>query len=343
MFQLSLSYRGLMICIMCRLQFDWLHCLTFPQIMLSHILCVLLFYTLLHTASLTGWNPDLRGHRSRSYLSEAKVKSIQDILLLQDSYSPTTPHIPQSNVPSHGYRSHQKHNPLNGPQYTVSDSSGYRPYQKNGYEIYEEPDDPGSNVEQTASQQPNSGHLGLPSSTLSTRKANLQVHQIYRGKPTELLEDAVGVPEPGGVSSYQRPQAHLNNKDIKPPAPRVTLMYQTAPTQFQGNVGILPNFHGSYGQYPETLSGLTGLRLAQGVNPLTALLLASSLGIPVPIIAAWPTSKDHPVFGMWHRVTWSRSTGVSEELAFSIFSADEVSSFTLKKKTACFSEKLVLI
>ncbi|GFG29947.1 hypothetical protein Cfor_05463 [Coptotermes formosanus] len=256
--------------------------------MLSHIICVVLFCTLLHTASLTGWNPDLQVQRSRSYLSEAKVKSIQDILLLQDSYSHNMPHIPQTIVPSHGYSSHQKHsNPLNGPQYTVSDSSWYKPYQKKGYEVYEEPDEPGSNVERSSSQQPNSGHLGLPRSPLSTKKANPQIYQADRRKPTVLLENAVDLSEAGGVSSHHRPQGHLTNKDVKFPPPRVTLMYhQTSPTQFQGDVRILPQFHVPYGQYPEVLPGLTGLRMAQGVNPLTAVILASSLGLPPPILAA---------------------------------------------------------
>jgi hypothetical protein len=220
-------------------------------------------------------------------VSEAKVKSIQDILLLPDSASSNLPHISQSNVPSHGYRSHQKHsNQLRGPQHTVSDSSWYRPDHKKGYEIYEEPEEPGSNLHQSASQQPNIGNLGLPTSTLSTRKANLQFRHTHSRKPTELLEDAVGVSELGGVSSYQRPRGYLNDVEIKSPTPGVTLMYQTSPTHFPGNVGIFPNPHVMYGQYPEILPGLTGLRLAQGVNPLTAAILASSLGIPAPVLAA---------------------------------------------------------
>jgi hypothetical protein len=156
-----------------------MQCLTFPQTMVSHIVCMLLFCTLLHTASLTGWNPDLQVQRSRGYVSEAKVKSIQDILLLPDSHSSNSPHIPQNNMPSHGYRSHQKHNNhLSGPQHTVGDSSWYRPHQKKGYETYEEPEERGSDVQQSAHQQPNSGNLGLPSSALSKRKANLQLHYI---------------------------------------------------------------------------------------------------------------------------------------------------------------------
>jgi len=261
--------------------------LTFPQKMVSHIVCMLLFCTLLHTASLTGWNPDLQVQRSRGYVSEAKVKSIRDILLLPESPSSNSPHIPQTNTPSHGYRSHQKHNShLSGTQHTAGDSSWYRPHQKKGYETYEEPEEPGSNVQHSASQQQNSGNLELPSSALSTRKANLHLHRTYGRKPTELLQDAVGVSELGGVSSYQRPNGHLNNVEIKSPTPGVTLMYQTSPTQFPGNVGVLPNPHIMYGQYPEMLAGLTGLRIAQGVNPLTAVLLASALGIPPPIFAA---------------------------------------------------------
>jgi hypothetical protein len=128
--------------------------------------------------------------------------------------------------------------------------------------------------------------LELPSSALYTRKANLQLHRIYGRKPAELLQDAVGVSELGGVSSYQRPQGHLNNVEIKSQTPGVALMYQPAPTQFSGNVGVFPNPHIMYGQYPEVLAGLTGLRIAQGVNPLTAILLASSLGIPPPVFAA---------------------------------------------------------
>ena len=264
-----------------------MQCLTFPQTMVSRIVCVLLFCSLLHTVSLTGWNPDLQVQRSRNYVSEAKVKSIQDILLLPDSPSPNSPHIPQNNMPSHGYRSHQKHsNQFSGPQHTVGDSSWYRPHQKKGYETYEEPEELGGNVQQSASQQPNSGNLELPTSALSTRKANHQLHRIYGRKPTELLQDAVGVSELGGVSRNQRAQGHLNNVEIKSPTPGVTLMYQTSPTQFPGNVGVFPNPHIMYGQYPEILPGLTGLRLAQGVNPLTAILLASSLGIQPPIFAA---------------------------------------------------------
>jgi hypothetical protein len=190
-------------------------------------------------------------------------------------------------MPSHGYRSHQKHsNHLSGPQHTVVDSSWYRPHQKKGYETYEEPEETGSNVERSASQQPKSGDLGMPISALSTRNANLQLHHIDGRKPTELLEDAVGVSELSGVSSYQRPQGHLNNVEIKSLTPGVTLMYQTSPTQFPGNVGVFPNPHIMYGQYPDMLRGLAGLPIAQGVNPLTAMLLASSLGIPPPVFAA---------------------------------------------------------
>jgi hypothetical protein len=219
-------------------------------------------------------------------VSEAKVKSIQDILLLPDIPSSNSPHIPQSNIPSHGYRSHQKHSShLIGPQHAVGVSSWYRPHQKKGYEIYEEPEETDSNLQQSASQQPNSGNLELPSSALSTRKANRQLHHTYGRKPTELLQDAVGVSDLGGVSSYHR-HGHLNNVEIKSPTPGVTLMYQTSPTQFPGYAGVLPNPHIMYGQYPEILPGLTGLRIAQGVNPLTAMLLASSLGIPPPVFAA---------------------------------------------------------
>jgi hypothetical protein len=190
-------------------------------------------------------------------------------------------------MPSHGYRSHQKHNSqFSGPQYTLGDSSWYRPHQKKGYEIYEEPEEPGSNVQQNYSQQPNSGNPELPSSALSTRKANLQLRRIYGRRPTELQKDEVGVSELGGVSSYQRLQGQLNNVEIKSPMPGVTLMYQNSPTQFPGNAGVFPNPHIMYGQYPEILPGLTGLRIAQGVNPLTAMLLASSLGIPPPLLAA---------------------------------------------------------
>jgi hypothetical protein len=204
-------------------------------------------------------------------MSEAKVKSIQDILLLQDSYPP--------NTPSHGYSSHQKHgNPLAGPQHLVSDSSWYSPNQEKGYEIYEESDEPGSNVEKSAFQRPNSGYLGRPSSILSKRKGNLQVHEIYVTKTTEPLENAFGVSESGGVSSYQRQQGHLNNKEVQSPASRVTQIYQTFPTQFQG---VLPKPRAWYGHYPGTLPGLT----AHGVNPLTAVILASSLGIHTPVLA----------------------------------------------------------
>lgn len=220
-------------------------------------------------------------------MSEAKVKNIQDILLLPDKSSPNSPQIPQSNVPSHGYRSHQKHsNQLSGPQSTVSDSSWYRPQLRKGYEIYEEPDEPGGNVQPSASQQKNSGNLRLLSSDLPTRKDNLQFLRMYGRKPTEILEDAVGVSEFGGVSSYQRPQGYLNNVEIQSPTSGVTLMYQTAPGQFPGNVGVFPNPHIMYGQYPEILPALAGLRLAQGVNPLTSMILASSLGIPAPFLAA---------------------------------------------------------
>jgi len=254
--------------------------------MVSNIACALLFCALLHTASLTGWNPDLQVQRSRGYVSDAKVKSIQDILLLPDSPSSNSPHIPQNNMPSHGYRSHQKHsNHFSGPQHTVGDSSWYRPHQKKGYEIYEEPEETDSNLQQRTSQQHSRGNLELPSSASSTRKANLQLHRAYGRKPTELLQDAAGVSELGGVSSYHR-QGHLNNVEIKSPTPGVTLMYQTSPTQFPGNAGVLPNPHIMYGQYPEILPGLTSLRIAQGVNPLAAVLLASSLGIPPPVFAA---------------------------------------------------------
>jgi hypothetical protein len=188
---------------------------------------------------------------------------------------------------SHGYRSQQKHSShLNGPQHTVGDSSWYRPHQNGGYETYEEPEELVSNVQHSASEHPNSGKLELPSSALSTRKANLQLHRVYSRKPTELLQDAIGVSELGGVSSYQRPRGHLNNVEINSPTPGVTLMYQTTPTQFPGNVDVFPNPHIMYGQYPEMLSGMTGLRIAQGINPLTAVLLASSLGIPPPVFAA---------------------------------------------------------
>lgn len=250
--------------------------------MLSHIVCVLLFCTLMHAASFPEWNHDLQLQRSRSYMSEAKVKSIQDILLLQDSYPPNTPHIQQNLLPSHGYSSHQKHgNPLAGPQHLVSDSSWYSPNQEKGYEIYEESDEPGSNVEKSEFQRPNSGYLGRPSSILSKRKANLQFHQIYGTKTTDPLENAFGVSESGGVSSYQRQQGHLNNKEVQSPASRVTQIYQTFPTQFQRNLSVLPKPRAWYGQYPGTLPGLT----AHGVNPLTAVILASSLGIQTPVVA----------------------------------------------------------
>jgi hypothetical protein len=121
--------------------------------------------------------------------------------------------------------------------------------------------------------------LELPSSALSTRKEYLQLNHIYGRKPTELLRDAVG------VSSYQRPEGRLKNFEIKSPTPGMTLMYQNSPTQFPGNVGVFPNSHIMYGQYPVMLPGLKGLRVAQSVNPLTALLLASSLGIPEPVFA----------------------------------------------------------
>jgi hypothetical protein len=253
--------------------------------MVSDIVCVLLFCTLLHTASLTGWNPDLRLQGSRNYVSEAKVKSIQDILLQPDSSASNLPHFPQSNAPSQGHRSHQKYN-NHGPQHTVSDSSWYRPHQKKGYEIYEEPEEPGSNLQQSVSQQPNTGNLGLPYSALSTGKTNLQVHRLYSRKPTELLEDTVAVSELGDASRYQRPRGHLDEVEIKSLTPGLTLMYQTSPTHFPGNVGGFPNPHIMYGQYPEILPGLTGLRLAQSINPLTAVMLASSLGIPAPLLAA---------------------------------------------------------
>lgn len=259
--------------------------------MVSHVVCLLLFCTLLHTASLTGWNPELQVQRSRSYVSEAKVKSIQDILLLPDNPQSNSPHIPQSNLPSHGYRSHQKQSSqFSGPQHTVGDSSWYRPHQKKGYETYEEPEEPGRNVQQNTSQQPNSGNPELPTSALSTRKANLQLRRTYGRIPTELLQDGVGVSELGGVSSYQTPRGQFNNVEIKSPTPGLTLMYQTSPTQFPGNVGVLPNPHIMYGQYPEILPGLTGLRVSQGVNPLTAVLLASALGIPPPFFAGVSTT-----------------------------------------------------
>jgi hypothetical protein len=265
--------------------------------MASLVLRIASLCTLLHTVSPSGWNSDLQVQESRNYLSDARVKSIQNNLLLHDTYAPSTRHNPQSNMPSHDYRPRQDEStPTYRPQNPRTDSSKYRPHQTQGYETYEEPDEPSTNLQQSSFQVHSSGSTRLSDSTVSKGNMNYQknkstVHQIYHRKPIGLLENTHDVSVIEGSSNYPyiivRPQGDMRNHRIKPSAPGGTLVYQTAPTESQGNSGVLPNSHVSLGQYVETVPVLTRVQTPQGtqirVNPFAALLLASSLN-SMPII-----------------------------------------------------------
>jgi hypothetical protein len=254
--------------------------------MVYHTLRVIPLCTLLHTASLTEWNSDHQLQESRHYISDARVKSIQDILLLQDNYSSHVPHNPQSNEPKQGLRAHLDHsNPPYSQQYPQHDSSRYRPHNTQGYEIYEQPDLPESNSKQNAFQQPSVGYLWIPGSTPSQEFAYLQhkkhsVHHIQHRKPSELLGNTAGMSESGGVSNYP----YTNMRPDK-------LTYQATPPQSQGTATLLshslPKFHAPQYLLPMIPAEvLAHLQIGQrSVNPAAALLLAASLN-QLPIITA---------------------------------------------------------
>lgn len=233
---------------------------------------VLPFCALLQTAILAQWNCDLQVQESRNFLSDARVRSIQDILLLHDNYSPNTPHNPQSN----GYRPDEDINPPYTHQYPRSEGIRYRPHQTQGYEIYEEPDLPGSNTQQSTSLQTSNGYSWIPDPTSSKGNVNLQKMKT-------------GLSEPG-LSYYPyifvRSQGDGKIQKIKPSVPSVKLAHQGTPTQFQGNVGVLTNSHVSRGHYLQAMTVIPAQVLERphiphgaqpSVNPLAALLLTSSL------------------------------------------------------------------
>jgi hypothetical protein len=236
--------------------------------MAPDVLFLLLPCVLLRTTSLTRCNRDLQVQESRSFLSDAKVKSIQDVLLLNDSYTPSKPLSPQSNRRHHGYRPHQD------THQSRSELSRYRQQQKHGYEIYEEPDVPGSNTQRSTSLQPSNGYLWTPA--FASSKGNVKLQKMNPGlsEPGLLYYPYIIV----------RSQEDGTKQLVKPTVSGVQLPYQGTSTQFRGNAGDLLNCHVSRGQYHQALSVipaevLGSLNGAQpNVSPLAALLLASSLG-----------------------------------------------------------------
>jgi hypothetical protein len=248
--------------------------------MVTHVLFMLLFCALLRTASLNQWKCDLQVQESRNFLSEAKVKSIQDILLLRDSYSPNTPHNPQSSLPHHDYRPHQDINPsyIGLLHYPGSVSSRYRPHQTQGYEIHEEPDLPGTSVLSS------DAYMWIPDS--ASAKGNLNLQKM---KPGLSASDLSYYP-------YTAVTLHGDGKKhkIQPSVPSVKLTYQGTPTQFQGNMDILPNSRVSSGQHLQAPTVVPAQVIERPhtphgtqprVNRLAALLLASSLS-QLPVISA---------------------------------------------------------
>lgn len=235
--------------------------------MVSLVLCVASLCTLLQTVSPSGWNPDLQVQESRNYLSDARVKNIQDILLLHDSYEQNAPHNPQINLASHEHRPRQdKRTPAYRPENPRSDSSKYRPHQTQGYEIYEETDLPSANVQQNSFREHSSGNTRLSDPAVSEGSLNYQqkksaVHQIHHRKPTGLSGNTDGLSVTEGSSNYAymivRPQGDVRDLKTKLSVPGVTLAYQTTPTEFRGNPGFLPNSHVSLGQYVHTVPLLT--------------------------------------------------------------------------------------
>jgi hypothetical protein len=233
--------------------------------MASLVLCVASLCTLLHTVSPSGWNSDLQVQESRNYLSDARVKNIQDILLLHDSYEQNTPHNPQKNLASLEHRPHQdKRTTAYRPEYPRSDLSKYRPHQMQGYEIYEDTELPSTNVQQSSFREHSNGNTRLLDPAVSEGSENYQkkkstVHQILHRKPTGLLEGVLSLTE--GSSHYPylnvRPQGDVRNHRTRLSVPGVKLAYQTTPTEFRGNSGVLPNSHASLGQYVQTMPLLT--------------------------------------------------------------------------------------
>ncbi|XP_023719223.1 uncharacterized protein LOC111870862 [Cryptotermes secundus] len=259
--------------------------------MVSLLLCVASLCTLLQTVSPSGWNSDLQVQESRNYLSDARVKNIQDLLLLHDNYEQNQPHNPQRNLENLENRPQQhKRTPAYRPEYPTSDLSKYRQHQTQGYEIYEETDLPSTIVQQNSFREHSSGKTQLLDPAVSEGSVNYQkmkstVHQSLHRKPTG------GLSVTEGLSSYPymivRPQGDVGNHKRRLAVPGVMLAYQTTPTTFQGSSGVLPpNSHASLGQYVHKMQFLTCTD-ARGhqirVNPSTALLLASSLN-QIPII-----------------------------------------------------------
>lgn len=250
--------------------------------MVSFVLCVASLCTLLHIVSPSGWNADLQVHESRNYLSDARVKNIQDILLLHDSYEKNTPHNSQRNLASLEHRPHQdKMTPAYRPEYPRSDLSKYKP-QTQGYEIYEETELPSTNVQQSSFREHSGGSTRLLDPAASEGSVNYQktkstVHQIHHRKPTGLL---VTEGSPNYAHMIVRPQGDVKNHRTRLSVPGVMLAYQTTPTEFPGNPQASLGHHVhqcpfSRAQVPQ------GTQIS--VSPSAALLLASSLN-QIPVI-----------------------------------------------------------
>jgi hypothetical protein len=193
------------------------------------------------------------------------VKNIQDILLLHDSYEQNTPHNPQRNLASHENRPRQdKRTPAYRPQYPRSDSSKYRPHQTQGYEIYENPDLPSTNVQQSSFRKHSSGNTRLSEPAVTEESVGYQkkkstLHSTHHREPTGLIEDGLSVAQGSLNYPYMivRPQGDVRNHRTKLSVPGVTLAYQTTPTEFRKNSGVPPNSHVSFGQYVHTVPLVT--------------------------------------------------------------------------------------
>jgi hypothetical protein len=212
---------------------EYVHVSCSSQEMASLVLVVASLCKLLPSVSPSGRSADLELQESRNHLSDARVKSIQDILLLRDSYVPNTSHSPDSNLATRDHKTRQDvSTTAYRPEHPRIDPSRFRAQPTGGYEIYEEPDVPSTNAERSPFQGYSTGKTRL--SSLAVAEGKSTVHQIDRRKPTGLA-----VPE--GSSQYPhvivRPQGDLRNH-------RTEL---SAPTELRGNSQL------SVGQNLQTL------------------------------------------------------------------------------------------
>ncbi|XP_021932760.1 uncharacterized protein LOC110836176 [Zootermopsis nevadensis] len=232
--------------------------------MVSHAVFVLPVCALLQTASPTHCNRDLQVQESRNFISDARVKSIKDILLLRDNYSANAPQNSLSNVLHHGYRPHQED--INRPfmhQQPRSESSRYRPRQQTqSYEIYEKPDLPDSNPQQNIFLQPS--YAWIPDSTSS--KINMNLQEI---RPSISESNLSYYPY-----IIMRSQEDGKKQKIKSSVPGVKLAHQGAPTHLQGNAGVSPSSHVSRGQYLQALTLLPGQILEHPQIPHSSVISA---------------------------------------------------------------------